>query len=271
MKNGIFRSVALGAAAVALTGICSACGVEISPLISDYENAEKYQSGNFTYAAADVTEIEIDWIAGEINVVQVDAETLSVSEKYVAKEEEKRVHYYLDDGVLNIKFCKSGLKGSINERDKKLTVEIPENVYLDINTISSPVEMGDVSFSGLEVATISGKVEMGNVQSNTVNVETVSGNIIMDETSATVLDLKSTSGNIQTTLVTAMTADIENISGNVAIALRENLGTTLKMSMISGRFSSKLDYKQSGTRVEFYGGGSNNVRVDLISGNLTVK
>ncbi len=271
MKNGIVKSIALGTAAVLMTGLCSACSVDIAPLFFEYEDADKYQTGNFTYAAADVTEIEIDWMAGAINVVQTQEETLSVSEKNVAKVEEARVHYYLDDGVLHIKFCASAFKGTINERDKNLTVEIPAGVYLDVSTVSSPVEIGDVSLSGLELAVVSGKVELGTVKANSVNVEMVSGNVVTGEIYATALNVESVSGNIETTIATAMTADIETTSGNVTITLQENLGTTLKMSMITGRFSSKLDYKQSGTRVEFYGGGANNVRVDLISGNLTVK
>lgn len=271
MKNGIMKMLALGLASLFTVGLCSACGSEISPLFDEYEDAEKYQTGNFTYAAADVTEIEIDWIAGEVNVVQVDAETLSVSEKSVAKEEEKRLHYYLHDGVLNIKFCKSDFKGSINERDKKLTVEIPSGIYLDVETVSSPVEVGDVTLSGLTVSNVSGSVNFGKVQADTINVETVSGNIAMGETSATVLGLESISGNIQTTLIKATTVDIENTSGNVTIALQANLGTTLKLSTISGKLSTDLEYTQSGSRFNFYGGGANNVHVDLISGNLTVK
>ena len=271
MKNGILRSVALGAAAVVLTGLCSACSVDIAPLFFEYEDADKYQTGNFTYAAADVTEIEIDWMAGAINVVQVDAETLSVSEKNLAKVEEARLHYYLDDSVLRIKFCESSFKGTIHERDKNLTVEIPAGVYLDIDTVSSPVEMGDVRLSGLSVSNVSGKVEIGALQANTVNIEMVSGNIVTGDISATALNIESVSGNIETSIVSAMTADIENTSGNVTVELKENLGTTLKLSMVSGRLSTDLEYTQSGSRFLFYGGGSNNVRVDLISGNLTVK
>ena len=271
MKNGILRSVALGAAAMILTGLCSACSMDIAPLFFEYENADKYQTGNFTYAAADVTEVEIDWMAGVINVVQVDAETLSVSEKNAAKIEAARVHYYLDDSVLRIKFCESGFKGTINERDKNLTVEIPAGVDLDINAISSPVDIGDLSVSSLSVSNVSGKIEMGAVQANTVNIEMVSGNIVTGDISATALNIESVSGNIETSLASAMTADIENTSGNVVVALKENLGTTLKLSMVSGRLSTDLEYTQSGSRFYFYGGGLTNLYVDLISGNLTIK
>lgn len=271
MKNGIVKSIALGAAAVVLTGLCSACSIDIAPLFFEYENADKYQTGNFTYAAADVTEVEIDWMAGNINVVQTQEETLSVSEKNAAKTEAARVHYYLDDSVLRIKFCESGFKGTINERDKNLTVEIPAGIYLDIGTVSSSVEFSDLSVSNLSVSSVSGKVEMGAVQASTVNIEMVSGNIVTGDITATALNIESVSGNIETSLASAMTADIENTSGNVVVTLKENLGATLKLSMVSGRLSTDLEYTQSGSRFLFYGGGLTSLYVDLVSGNLTVK
>lgn len=271
MKKAIVKSIALGAAAVIMTGLCSACSVDIAPLFFEYENADKYQTGNFTYAATDVTEIEIDWMAGNINVVQTEEEELSVSEKHVAKTEAARVHYYLDDGVLRIKFCEAAFKGTINERDKNLTVEIPAGVDLEINSVSSPVELGSLSLSALSVSTVSGRVNADAVTANTVSIDTVSGNIATGEVTATVLSMESVSGSMETTVARAMTADFENTSGNVLIHLQEGLGTTLKLSMVSGRLSTDLEYTQSGSRFNFYGGGTNNLRVDLVSGNLTIK
>lgn len=265
------KSIALGAAAVFTAGMLAGCTLDIAPLFSEYENAELYQSGNFTYQAADVKEVEIDWIAGEVNIVQSAEETLSVSEKYVAKEDDERVHYYLEDSVLHIKFCASDFKGSINERDKKLTVEVPAGVYLEVNSVSSPVDLGTVNLSGISVINVSGNVEGGNLTANTVSVETVSGNIDFGEVYAAGMNLQSVSGNISVSIPNVMNAEIENISGNVELSLRQNLGTTLKVSVVSGKVISDLEYTQSGSRFHFYGGGTNSLRVDLVSGNLTVK
>lgn len=271
MKTGVLKGIALGALAGLLTGVLAGCTLDIAPLFSEYENAELYQSGNFTYQAAEVTEIEIDWIAGEVNIVQSAEETLSVSEKYVAKEETERVHYYLDDSILHIKFCASDFKGSIHERDKKLTVEIPAGVYLEIHSVSSPVDLGSVNLSEISVTNVSGSIEGERLTAKSVRLETVSGKIEIGEVYADSLALQNVSGNIFATLSRATNAEIENTSGNVELTLKENLGTTIKVSLVTGKVISDLEYTQSGSRFYFYGGGTNSLRVDLVSGNLTVK
>ena len=270
MKNNVVKCIALGAAAVLVTGALSACAMDISPLFPEYENAELYSAGNFTYQAADVSEVEIDWIAGEVNIVQSAEETLSVSEKRVAKTADKQVHYYLDGAVLRIKFCASDFKGSINEAEKKLTVEIPSGIYLEINSVSSPVDLGSAELSGVAVTSTSGSVLADTLTAATASIETVSGNVEVGMLCVNGVSVETVSGHIEASIPRAITADFESVSGNVKLRLAEGLGTNLRLSVVSGKFNTELAYTQRGSSFSFYGGGSNNLHVDLVSGNLTV-
>ena len=98
--------------------VCGAFGCVAIRMFNKYENADRYQYGAFTYEAASVYTVDLDWAAGDVtvkhgsgtlSVSESGGETLSVSE---------RLHWWLDGTTLRIKYCESGYSHVIPSKDK---------------------------------------------------------------------------------------------------------------------------------------------------------
>ena len=59
--------------------VCGAFGCVAIRMFNKYENADRYQYGAFTYEAASVYTVDLDWAAGDVTVKHGSG-TLSVSE-----------------------------------------------------------------------------------------------------------------------------------------------------------------------------------------------
>ena len=73
--------------------VCGAFGCVAIRMFNKYENADRYQYGAFTYEAASVYTVDLDWAAGDVtvkhgsgtlSVSESGGETLSVSERSTA-------------------------------------------------------------------------------------------------------------------------------------------------------------------------------------------
>lgn len=99
-----------------------------------YPNAEKYQTGAFTYNVADIKAVEVYWRSGEVEITESGDSELQVKESGGELSEDIAMHYLLDDGVLRIRFCKSGAKIQViencftSEQYKKIMSKRTEHV-----------------------------------------------------------------------------------------------------------------------------------------------
>lgn len=99
-----------------------------------YPNAEKYQTGAFTYNVADIKAVEVYWRSGEVEITESGDSELHVKESGGELSEDIAMHYLLDDGVLRIRFCKSGAKIQViencftSEQYKKIMSKRTEHV-----------------------------------------------------------------------------------------------------------------------------------------------
>ena len=109
--------------------ILSGCRVNISIGTNDtltsetYPDAEKYQISSFTYNAAGIKAVEVYWRSGEVEITESDNSELHIKESGGELPEDTAMHYLLDDGVLRIRFCKSGAKIQVNAADKHLSLK----------------------------------------------------------------------------------------------------------------------------------------------------
>ena len=220
-----------------------------------YDNADLYQNGNFTYAAADIKEVEIDWVLGSVEIVQSDAAELSVSEESI-KDVDKQLHYYLEGTTLKIKFCKSGLRTNIEEKYKNLRVEIPSSVYLEIDSVSAPITIGEATLSGL-------------------SVETVSGDLIAEKINTPAIEIETVSGELSIGLTEKSNVEIETVSGDMVISLLNNRGATIVFDEVSGKFLTEREYGKAGKkRYDILGEAQLpicTIDIESVSGDLTVK
>lgn len=257
--------------------------------LNHYEDAEKYTVGDFAYAAKDVKCVEVNWVAGSINVVRKAGDTLQVSETGELTEAQK-LHWLLRDGVLKIQYCASDFSGQMPPKSKELTLEIPEGIDLSIDSVSGDVLLGDGTFGELELDATSGKIDFGTVQAQKCRLDTVSGgiqgdkllcgkscrvdsisgNVQIDWLEAPETKAETVSGNIRLTLALGQEADISSTSGSVILKLGETLGgATVEFDTVSGSLHAD-GYRMEGGRYIF-GGGSCEIEAETTSGSLTIK
>ena len=149
--------------------ILSGCRVNISIGTNDtltsetYPDAEKYQISSFTYNAAGIKAVEVYWRSGEVEITESDNSELHIKESGGELPEDTAMHYLLDDGVLRIRFCKSGAKIQVNAADKHLSLEVPKGIDLSVHTTSALVK-ADIGFIVLCENIRSGRICRNPVQ-----------------------------------------------------------------------------------------------------------
>lgn len=144
----------------------------------NYDNAESYSTGNFTYDSSTVTRVEIEWVMGDINLVQGSESTLSVSESGENLSNEQKMHYLISGNTLKIKFWKSRYSDkNVKEKDKNLTVEVPDGAELYVATVSGKIKSNYLLASSVKVESVSAEVNLVVVDCNDIDVESVSGNV----------------------------------------------------------------------------------------------
>lgn len=246
-----------------------------------YGQADRYTSGGFTYAAAEVQEVRVVWYHGSVELKRTEGEQLSVGESGGASlPAEKALHWLLEDGVLTVRFCRSGYTGRFSGKDKKLTVEVPEGIEISVETTSAGIlaELGtqrDVSLEStsgtievtsatvedaLTLRTTSGAIRAGIVEAEHLLAKTTSGSIKLERaTVAEQVELQSTSGSMTVEELVAVTGTVEAESNSGKIRLKTVQTDRLLVETTSGDVTLDLNIcKQASVHTT-----SGSVRVDL--------
>lgn len=288
------RAIVAALAAVFTMGLVASTGCGNLVSYDRYENAELYSVGTASVSAESVEKIEIDWVGGGIEVEQTASKTLQVIEERSSEKDAERMHYYLDGKVLKIKYCESGLRGTVNERNKNLFVEIPAGISLEIDSVSAGITMGVLNVNALSIESVSGNVTAERIVSEETEVETVSGKVSVGELITSKLSLDGVSGGVEITRLStdflememvsgdvslgvqkALSAEIESVSADVTITLREGLGATIEMKTTSGKFSTKKEFGETGSRYDVFGEDGVSVdcsfKIETTSGDVIVR
>jgi len=226
-----------------------------------YENADEYKAGSFSYDKKDVNSIVVNYVSGEVTVTQTNSSKLNVLENSDKLPDEQKVHHLIKNGVLYIQFCQAGYTGSIESKYKHLSLEIPEDIDLDINVTSGNIETGDLDVNELVVASTSGSISIGSIEADNVLLNSTSGTVNTDDVSVddnfsatttsgamqlknveadkmtmnstsgtlyantiktnTYVNLHTTSGGITTDMISTKEVIMNTVSGSVNIALNE--------------------------------------------------
>ena len=275
MENAFMKKKFIGfLAGVMLLFVTAGTGCSAGSMQYDrYDNANLYQSGDFTYTATAITEIEIDWMVGGVTLVQSDSAELSVSESGISLNEEQKLHYWIDGSTLNIKFCKAGWRGgNIEEKNKELTVQIPQGVDLEVANISGKIVAENLSVGELSVESVSGDITLKSVTAREVSAESVSGGIAINGLETGELNIDQVSGDIELSMLSAMEIELETVSGKTTLTLDASQGANISFEGASGKLRSDKEYTKNGERYSF-AGESGVLRIDAesASGDFIVK
>lgn len=274
-----------------------------------YANADKYVAGNFTYSAADVDAIQLNWRVGDVELVESDNPTLSVTESGEELAPEIQMYHYLDGRTLRIQFCQSGANVHVANSDKHLTVQIPKGIELSVystaaeiqaetleqkkifvTSTSGNLDCGTVSADKVElcstsgrlkadhvtgdtltISTTSGKVEVGSTDlSGPISCTSVSGSVTLGEVNARELAISTSSANVDVqTTLDCSSMGITTTSGKISLALPES-GGRVNFATVSGHMKTSLPYETEGD-LRVFGDGGCQVNVVTISGDLKLK
>lgn len=227
----------------------TACFLGSTVMTDSYANAEAYHAGDFEYRAEDVKKLEVNWYCGDVILKRAEGDMLRVTESGTGLQTEQAVHWLLTDGVLRVEFCASGYAGRFSGQDKKLTVEIPAGLDIEVTTTSAGIA-----------------AELGK-QKN-VFLQTTSGTIeVSGETEAEALCLGTTSGAIGVEHLTAESLSADTTSGSVRV-LDVSVTDSIRLGSTSGGIRAENLNANGGLIAAESNSG--NIRLDTVrTGTLT--
>lgn len=226
--------------------------------LGNSKDAKYYVMGGSTFAASDVSELNIDWVSGTVTIEAYDGTEVAISETSEdALTDSTTMHYYLEsDGTLNIRFGIPGMKAQgENLPDKNLLVRVPRTLRLD------EVEMNGLGRS----------IQMDSVRCSTLEMNSVSRQITLNECEIKDIEVNSVSTNVEATF-SKMPEDIElnNVSGSTLLYVPEDAGITLEYNGLVSNFYSELPVARKGKN-KVIGNGACEIECNSVSGELAIK
>lgn len=268
---------------------------------SYYSDADKYQAGSAEIDGNAVTDLDVDWMDGQVNIEVYDGNTVKISEKSSKKLEEKeQLHYYNKNGRLMIQYRESSRK-VLNfggyDYNKELTIKIPaktaeEMGYIGVDTVSSDIRITGISGDKFNIDTTSGSVELNRCKASQIFVDTTSGDLSCTGVSAekefnadTVsgkIDVEgsirrfnadSISGSIKlSSAVCPEQVSTDTVSGSATLLIPENEGFRFEKDTVSGSFESDFEISFRDERGTYKDGGDGaSFRFESVSGSIKIK
>lgn len=247
------------------------CGINLGGYT--YKDADKYSVGEFSLDE-EITSLDIDWIAGQVNLVVTDESKISASETNV-EDEAERLRYRVVDGKLMIKFKKSERVRINDELSKELTVYIPKEMAekldsVNIQCVSAGLDIEGATIDKLEIEMVSGEFDARDIIINSVNLESVSGDVEIAG-SVNELDAELVSGEIKVTSDEQLSMlDMETVSGDITVIMPEGDGFTAEMDSVSGDMNIDFETTKKGDKLIFKD-GSADYSFDTVSGDVDLK
>ena len=226
--------------------------------LGDSKDAKYYVMGGSTFAAPDVSELNIDWVSGTVTIEAYDGTEVAFSETSEdALTDSTTMHYYLEsDGTLNIRFGIPGMKSQgENLPDKSLLVRVPRTLRLDeveVNGIGRSVQMDSVCCSTLEMNSVSRQIDLNECEIDDIEVNSVSTNV------------QATFSKMPEAI------ELNNVSGSTVLYVPEDAGFTLEYNGLVSNFFSELPVVRRGKK-KVIGNGACEIECNSVSGELAIK
>lgn len=243
-----------------------------------YETEFVYDpDGKDTFAAGEISELEIEWVAGEILIQPGNTDRITVKEDGLNDEKYAMVLRQKGDS-LSIRFCEESIGnfigfGSKTELNKDLTITVPVDWVcesLEIDAASATVEVNDMVIREVDFDGASGTCEFENCVVDEIDIDTASGDVwFVGELN--ILDCDAASASVYAVLsANPSRLDLDSMSGDLDITLPENAGFALSIGGMSTDFTSDFETTmKNGNYV--CGDGSCRINVDAMSGDVTIR
>lgn len=242
-----------------------------------YSNSDLYTAGPGSVQARSISEVEIHWVAGSVNVSTYSGDQIVFSESANRQLDlNEQMQYYIKNEKLIIQYCKQiKFFGWTNlESPKVLDIKIPAATVLkniQVESVSSSVNIQEVSADIISTESVSGSACFSNLNCTRLDSKTVSGllNVTGDIDTANIV---SVSGSIDLASgKNAKSINAETVSGAINVTLPENNGFTVHYSSLSGGFQCYFPTVSTAKSTATYKDGKIQINTSTISGDTTVK
>lgn len=227
------------------------------------------------FAAADIRNIEIEWVAGSITLLPVENATqITVTEPEVNQDKYKMVCKQ-SGSTLKIDFCEGDLTftGVNIDLTKDLTIAVPADWIcedLEIDTASANVEVSNMTLYSVDFDGASGVCVFTDCSVNEFDIDTASGDVRF-EGCLDIFKCSAMSANCHLTVTNLpKRIDVDSMSGDLDLTLPADCGFTVSMDAMSSDFSSDFETTTSNGH-HVHGDGSCRINVDAMSGDVIIR
>jgi len=208
-----------------------------------YDNASEYKPGDREIDEK-VTKINIDYISGDVTINTHDSDKVSVKETAnIDLRDPQKVHTWVNDGTLYVRFCQSIKRINFTNIHKKLELTLPSSQ--DLEDVTVEVSSGNLNCSGITSGTFTSHLSSGNLtckditaggfdaklssgnanvdgSGKNIKIKASSGNInIKQSGDCSSMTIDSSSGNITTEADKVSKMDVHASSGNITVTANE--------------------------------------------------
>jgi len=251
--------------------------------------------------ASNIKKIKIDWVAGGITLRVGTGEDIVFSESSNRDltERQKMRYTVSESGTLQINYCENldnifnWFSLDANMPAKALVMEVPASLIglladLEIDTVSSNIDLSGVYGSKTNLSTVSGEIRCADIASPDLYLSSTSGTILCENTTASDLEIDNVSGGIRlggefehidvdtvsgSVQIAAANVpksiDVDGVSGRITIALPETAGFTARLDTVSGALSCAFP-GTLGSDLVVVGDGSADYSFDTVSGSVSI-
>lgn len=225
--------------------------------------------------AADIRQLEIEWVSGSITIQTADTDTITFTENYYADDAKPMVWKQSGDKLI-LQFQESGFSISLfgnNTVSKDLTVTVPADWSCDelsIDSVSAEINAAGLVCDTMDLNNVSGTCSFEDCMVQELELETVSGKVtytgILDS-----LDCDSVSADCEIHAQNSPSQiDLDGVSCDLILYLPEGCGFTVDTDSASGDFES--DFSTTSKNGKYiYGDGSCKISADSVSGDIIIR
>ena len=190
-----------------------------------------------TFKLTPGTRVEISSIRGPVEIETANGDTAEI---LITRSADNPADLQSDQIMIDNKAGRLIIRGETAPGGNKnrhvnhhATLKLPRNINLAVNSISGPVQLGDVD-GQTEVSSISGSVTLNTVAQQ-ARFKSISGDVKIGQVSGP-LDISGVSGSVMIDQV-AHGINIQSVSGNVKIA---EAIESFEISSVSGNVSAVI-------------------------------
>ena len=234
--------------------------------------------GSYNVGTSGIDSVNIDWIAGSIDVKPHDGNEIQINE-YAQRQlkDEEKLYLNTSGSTLTVKFREHGFTGYMPQ--KRLEVLIPRSLCeslagFALDSTSGGVHVDHINSDTFKVNTISGSIDLAGIVSRTFDAGSTSGSITIKDAHPEDMSINSISGSIRISDSGAKSLDIDSTSGSITVS---GAYDSVKINSISGRQTLDNSAARSGLTADStsgsleFAGSFESAKLHSLSGSVNIR